>query len=118
VRRLEAEGSARSGELERGEERWVAINIPRQDLSNDLIHLGVEAVSIASSNEAEEDPQRVVGIGVRGFYFCREDDLAARLRFLEALQMNRLEDITGRPEALLADFGDHGFLALPSDINR
>jgi hypothetical protein len=40
------------------------------------------------------------------------------LRFLEALQMNRLEDITGQPEALLEDSGHHLFPTLPSDINR
>lgn len=118
VRLLEGEGSARSGELPPGDTRWVAINVPRQDLSKGLIHIGIEAVGIAPSPEAEETPRPAVGIGVRGFYFCREDDFAARLRFLEALQMNRLEDITGQPEALLDDFGHQEFLLLPSEINR
>ena len=118
VRLLEGEGSARSGELPPGDTRWVAINVPRQDLSKGLIHIGIEAVSIARSSKAEETPRPPVGIGVRGFYFCREDDFAARLRFLEALQMNRLEDITGQPEMLLDDFGHQEFLPLSPEINR
>jgi glycosyltransferase involved in cell wall biosynthesis len=117
VRLLEGDGSARSGGLPAGDTRWVAIKVDRRDLSNDLIHIGIEAVSTARSAEAGT-PQPAVGIGVRGFYFCREDDFGARLRFLEALQMNRLEDITGQPEALLDDFGHQEFLPLPSEINR
>jgi len=121
VRLVGAEGGARGGELPAGETRWLATSIPCQDSSNGLIHIGIEAVSTAGSLEAAEATEylrRAVGIGVRGFYFCREDDFAARLRFLEALQMNRLEDITGQPEALLDDSGHHLFPALPSDINR
>jgi hypothetical protein len=85
---------------------------------NDLIHIGIEAASTARSTDAGETQQSAIGIGVRGFYFCREDDFAARLRFLEALQMNRLEDITGQPEALLDDFGHQEFLSLASETNR
>jgi hypothetical protein len=118
VRLLEGEGSARSGRLPAGDTRWVAIKVVRRDLSKDLVHIGLEAVSTAHSTEAGATPQRAIGIGVRGFYFCREDDFAARLRFLEALQMNRLEDITGQPEALLDDFGHQEFPPLSSEINR
>jgi hypothetical protein len=87
-------------------------------LSNDLIHIGIEAVSTARSTESGATLHPAIGIGVRGFYFCREDDFAARLRFLEALQMNRLEDITGQPEALLDDFGHQEVLSLASETNR
>jgi glycosyltransferase involved in cell wall biosynthesis len=116
LRLLGGEARARSGELGPGETRWAALTVPCQELPDCLIHLGIEAVGMAKPPRAAEGEQR--GVCVRGFYFCREDDFAARLRFLEALQMHRLEDITGQPEELLDDFANHEFLPQPSETDR
>lgn len=110
VRLLEGEGSVRRGELPAGETRWVAITIPRQELPNGLIHIGIDTVGVANLAEIVADERRVVSVGIRGFYFCREDHLAARLRFLEALQMNRLEDLSCQPEEAFDTFDNQEFL--------
>jgi glycosyltransferase involved in cell wall biosynthesis/predicted TPR repeat methyltransferase len=107
VRLLDGVASSRQGELDPDETRWIVINIPGQALPNGSVHIGIDITHTADLGEVTEgEGRRVVGIGVRGFYLCRADDLFARLRFLEALQTNQLEEIMGRPDESLGFF-DH-----------
>jgi glycosyltransferase involved in cell wall biosynthesis len=99
IRLLDADAKCREGELQPGEARCIAMRIPGRVLRDGLIHIGIEAEGTIDLGEATEGrDRRLVSLGVRGFYLCREDDLFGRWRFIEALQLNDLEGIGGRPD--------------------
>jgi hypothetical protein len=41
--------------------------------------------------------ERVVSVGLGGFYLCREDDLLGRLSLMECLQMGDMRPLNGWP---------------------
>ena len=99
IRLLDADAKDRAGELQPGEAHWIAMRIPGRVLRDAVIHIGVEAEGTIDLGETSEGrDRRVVSVGVKGFYLCREDDLLGRLRFLEALQLDDLVEISGRPD--------------------
>ena len=76
--------------------------LPRQD--GDII---VELICSSDrwSNFAENTngaDRRIAGLGVRGFMICREDDIMARMQFLEAVALDDLFALSdlGRPLAI------------------
>lgn len=91
-------GSEERGSLRRDEHRWVLLAIP-----SETVHDGSVRVRLVSSGNCEfgDAPyvSKIVTLGILGFYFCKADDLIGRLRFFEALQLNRLQTLNGRPGA-------------------
>ena len=86
-----------SGKLEANERRWLILRI---DNPTKVVHLRlVTTGSCNLADVADSLDRRVVSLGVIGFYVCREDDLLARYRFTEAVQLNRLHCLNGRSEA-------------------
>jgi glycosyltransferase involved in cell wall biosynthesis len=102
VQLLSNEAAGCIGVLEAGETRWVSLAVSANLVPAGFVHLAIanecDRRSVPVLNG--EEP-RVHGVGVKGFYLCSESDVASRLRFVEALQMNRLDDLMGRPEETL-----------------
>jgi hypothetical protein len=84
-----------SGTLDPGEDRWLAFEIGPNPVGSFAVHLRI--TSSARCDLASKEEMRTVGLGALGFYVCRADDLAARQRFLEAVQFKRLDRLTRRP---------------------
>ncbi len=82
-----------------GQTRWLILKVPPELRRAGEVQLSVETGDGFDLREVTDggDP-RVVGLGVSGFYLCAESDLPARLRFMEALQANGLDELDGRPE--------------------
>lgn len=99
VRFSAAAAGERSGVLSRGNSRWLVLKVPPEVRRAGELVLTVEAKQGFDLRDVTDggDP-RVIGIGVRGFYLCAEADLLGRLRFMEALQADGLDELDGRPE--------------------
>lgn len=89
----------RTGRLEPDQNRWIILKLPA-----DLQRRGHVQIEIETDDRADPKPavdgadNRRIGLGVIGFYICREADPLARLRFVEALQLGGPEELDGRPE--------------------
>jgi glycosyltransferase involved in cell wall biosynthesis len=92
-------GAERSGWLGARQSRWLILKVPPEVRRAGELQLTVETEGRFDLRDVTDgaDP-RVVGLGVRGFYLCAESDLLGRLRFMEALQMDGLDELDGRPE--------------------
>ena len=85
-----------SGSLGPNEQRWVVLRIEAEYPSK-LVHLRLVASAHCDSRDVIDQTDRhVVTLGVIGFYICREEDLFSRYRFIEALQLKRLQYLNGR----------------------
>ncbi len=96
--------SREEGRLSDGESRWAIVMIEREAL-----HCGAVRVELATTRRCylgeRTGDSRTVGLGVLGFFICREDDLLTRHCFIEALRLDRLHGLSGRP--LEADLVAH-----------
>lgn len=92
-------GGERSGRIAAGQNRWLILKVPPEVRRAGELQLSIETDDKFDLREVTEggDP-RVIGLGVRGFYLCAESDLMGRLRFMEALQADGLDELDGRPE--------------------
>lgn len=85
-------GPARSSrQLPAGQQAWEVLQVGPEDIVDGVIVVRIRShpsVDLAPLTGGGDD--RVVSIGVRGFFFCAESDLAARLNFLEAVQLGHL----------------------------
>jgi glycosyltransferase involved in cell wall biosynthesis len=99
VRFSTATGGEWSGRIAPGHSRWLILKVPPEVRRAGELQLSVETDAESDLRLLTDggDP-RVVGLGVRGFYLCAESDLLGRLRFMEALQADGLDELDGRPE--------------------
>jgi hypothetical protein len=85
-----------SGNLGANEQRWIVLRI-RGEYPSKLVHMRlVTSGHCALKDVIDQTDRHVVTLGVIGFYICREEDLLARYRFTEALQLKRLHYLNGR----------------------
>src|SRR5262249_26263208 len=87
--------SEETGTLDADEDRWLALEIDPNPAGNLAVRLHMTSSARCDLPCGKET--RTVGLGVLGFYVCREDDLLARQRFVEAVQFRRLHRLVGRP---------------------
>jgi hypothetical protein len=93
-----AEGPMWTGDVAAGAQRTVKIV-----LDANFVRKG--AMRMRISSEAAFDlrritngkDERVVSVGLGGFYLCREDDLLGRLSLMECLQMGDMRPLNGWP---------------------
>ncbi|HEX3881550.1 MAG TPA: glycosyltransferase [Stellaceae bacterium] len=89
----------RTGRLRPGETRWIILKLSGEVQRRGHVRIELETDDRADPKAAVDGAdQRRFGIGVIGFYICREADPLARLRFVEALQLGGPEELDGRPE--------------------
>jgi hypothetical protein len=89
----------RSGYLTPGQSRWLILRMPPEVRRSGELELSIETGEGFDLRAVTGGgDRRVVGLGVRGFYLCPESDLLGRLRFMEALQADGLDELDGRPE--------------------
>jgi glycosyltransferase involved in cell wall biosynthesis len=83
-----------SGTLGPDERRWVIMAVEPSEAWGGIIHVRLETDGRCDFAEISQGrDRRVVTLAVIGFYVCREDDLLSRVRFIEALQLGRLDQL-------------------------
>jgi glycosyltransferase involved in cell wall biosynthesis len=91
-------GFAEGGTIDPEEDRWIMLPIG-SDIAQNVVHVRLTTNGQCDLRTiADGEDGRVVRLGVLGFYLCREDDAFARHRFIEALQLKRLDYLNGRTE--------------------
>lgn len=78
------------GDLAPNQERWIACEVPPADVDSQL--------TISFSGYPAEDGA-IITYFVRGFFLCEADDTQARLSFVEAVALNRLETLSAFRES-------------------
>lgn len=92
-------GAQEDGVLDPEEHRWVVLTIESEAVRDAVIQIRLTTTGRCDLAEATHgEDRRIVTPGMLGFYVCREDDLLARHRFIEALQLKRLHCLSGRRE--------------------
>jgi Glycosyl transferases group 1 len=80
-------GAQEDGVLDPEEHRWVVLTIESEAVRDAVIQIRLTTTGRCDLAEATHgEDRRIVTLGMLGFYVCREDDLLARHRFIEALQ--------------------------------
>ena len=92
--------------LARAEERWLVFAAPAERVDRlrspgedrALFEIAFSADRAADFRLASQgSDHRVASIGVKGFMICAEDDVRARLRFVECVALGNLESLEERP---------------------
>ena len=106
--RLQIAGSSgeQSGTVRRHETQWVVVDIGSEPGQRGTIRIEFETQRGANLRDVNEGDARVVSVGMIGFYICPEDDLPARQLFVEAVQLNRLEGLSGKNCEGFPQFGE------------
>uniref|UniRef100_B0T6Z4 Glycosyl transferase group 1 n=1 Tax=Caulobacter sp. (strain K31) TaxID=366602 RepID=B0T6Z4_CAUSK len=91
----------RHGEIDRGQHKWLAIEIAPDESEPRTVTLEIEGTACESlANVTDNSDARVVSLGVAGFFLCRADDPAARAAFLEAVAIGNIHDLDFSREPL------------------
>lgn len=98
--------------LARAEERWLVFAAPAERIDRlrtpgedralfEIVFSADRAADFRLTGHGSD--HRVASIGAKGFMVCAEDDIRARLRFVECVALGNLESLDERPPE--ADYG-------------
>lgn len=84
----------REGHLKKGMRRWLSVPVSPDTYATGALQVGVQGHATEDFAIATKGvDRRLAAVGLIGFMICRDDDLAARVDFLEARSLNQLEDL-------------------------
>lgn len=95
--RVQGNDVGEEGDMCAGEHRWITLPIEPTALRCRAVRIEITTTTRCYLGERSRDA-RTIGLGLLGFFVCRENDLLTRHRFIEALHLNGLNSLSGRPE--------------------
>ncbi len=92
-----AKGPSWTGEVDAGARRTVKIALGRDFVRNGSIRIRIAAsTAFDLRHNTNDKDERVVTVGLCGFYLCREDDLHGRLALMECLEIGDMRPLNGQ----------------------
>ncbi len=81
------------GVLQSQKTKWLWFDLTLSDASEPVVNLVLQGYETDTSRSRSEEELRTVALGVLGFMVCRQDDVAARMNFVEAVALDNLDPL-------------------------
>ena len=81
------------GVIKSQKSKWLWFDLDLTDRTEPVVHIILQGYETGSSRPRSDEAPRNVALGVIGFMLCRQDDVAARTNFIEALVLDNLEQL-------------------------